>query len=58
MIYAGAPEASVRVYDSNDPKIIFSNLDEIETNVIYILTNTTHAPEIKRYFKEGGAFHA
>ncbi len=58
MIYAGAPEECVTVYDSNDPQIIFAKLDEIQADVIYILTNTTHAPEIKNYFKQGGTFNA
>lgn len=58
MVYAGAPEESVHVYDSNDPEVIFEKLDDINADVIYILTNTTHAPEIKRYFKEGGTIHA
>lgn len=58
MIYAGAPEDSVTVYDSNDPDVIFSKITEISADVIYILTNTTHAPEIKRYFKQGGTPNA
>jgi len=30
----------------------------MDVEVVYILTNTKHAPEIKRYFKQGGASHA
>lgn len=58
MILAGAPEESVTVFDTNDIQTIFSILDTIESPVIYILTNTKHAPEIKNYFKQGGASHA
>ncbi len=54
MILAGAEENRVTVYDSNDPATIFRNLDRIDANVIYILTNTYHAPEIKGYFAQGG----
>jgi len=55
MILAGAEESRVRIYDTNNPAAIFKSLDEIGTKVVYILTNTYHAPEIKAYFKEGGA---
>lgn len=55
MILAGADESHVRIYDTNDLKTIFKALNEIEAKVVYILTNTYHAPEIKAYFMEGGA---
>jgi hypothetical protein len=55
MILAGADESRVRIYDTNDPATIFKALDEIDAKVVYILTNTYHAPEIKAFFKEGGA---
>ena len=58
MIYAGAPEECVTVYNSNDVATIFGKLDDIETNLVYVLTNTTHAPEIKRYLKQGGTSNA
>ncbi len=54
MILAGADESLVTVYDSNDPSVFFQKLDDIETDVIYVLTNTYHAPEIKGYLKQGG----
>ena len=54
MILAGAEESRVKIYDSNDPAVIFQDLDKIEANLIYILTNTYHAPEIKAYFNQGG----
>ena len=53
MIFAGAE--NVTICDSNDPAVIFAKLEEIETDLIYILTNTYHAKEIKEYFKLGGA---
>ena len=55
MILAGAPEEDVTVFDTNDVATIFSKLDEIEESVVYILTNTKHAPEIKRYLTQGGS---
>ena len=57
MIHAGAPEENVTIVDSSDIPTIFSKLDDIESSVIYILTNTKHAPEIKQYFNQGGASH-
>ena len=53
MILAGADPECVTVCDSNDPKQIFKKLDEIQTDVIYVLTNTYHAKEIKAYFTGG-----
>lgn len=58
MILAGADEKQVTVFDTNDVSTVFSKLDDIETKVIYILTNTKHSPEIKQYFKQGGAANA
>lgn len=55
MILAGADESQISVYDTNDPAVFFQKLDQIEANVIYVLTNTYHAPEIKRYLNQGGA---
>lgn len=57
-ILAGADEQQVTVFDTNDVPTIFSTLDSIDAKVIYILTNTKHAPEIKNYFAQGGADHA
>ena len=57
MILAGADEKDVTVFDTNDVSVIFSKLDEISADVVYILTNTVHAPEIKGYFAQGGASH-
>jgi putative heme iron utilization protein len=58
MILAGAPEENVTVFDTNNVETIFSKLDEIDASVVYILTNTKHAPEIKQYFQKGGVSHA
>lgn len=57
MILAGAEEKQVRIHDTNDVPTVFQELDDIESNVVYILTNTVHAPEIKKYFNQGGAFN-
>ena len=54
MILAGAGKENVSVFDTNDISEVFSKLDDISASVIYILTNTVHAPEIKRYFTQGG----
>lgn len=58
MILAGAERENVTVFDTNDVPTIFSVLDEIECDVVYILTNTVHAPEIKAYLNQGGASNA
>lgn len=55
MILAGAEESRVTIFDTNDLPTIFQKLDEIDTEVVYILTNTYHAKDIKTYFKQGGA---
>ncbi len=57
MILAGADKNNVTVIDSNDPAAIFKKLDDIQAEVVYILTNTVHAREIKAYFNQGGASH-
>ena len=54
MILAGADEADVRILDTNNISDIFSVLDEIESDVVYILTNTKHAPAIKAFFTKEG----
>ncbi|MBR4017751.1 MAG: DUF1727 domain-containing protein [Oscillospiraceae bacterium] len=54
MLLAGAPEDRVAVVDSNDTSKIFASLDQMPVDVVYILTNTVHAPEIKKYFTQGG----
>lgn len=58
MILAGAPEEQVTVVDTNDIAEVFQELDKIDAPVVYILTNTVHAPEIKQYFSQGGTSHA
>ena len=54
MILAGADKNRVSVVDSNDVSAVFRKLDDIDADVVYILTNTVHAPEIKEYFTKGG----
>ncbi len=58
MILAGADRDCVTVFDTNHVPTIFSTLDKIDAKVVYILTNTKHAPEIKAYFKQGGGVNA
>lgn len=57
MILAGADKENVTVYDTNDISTVFRKLDDIDAQVVYILTNTLHAPEIKKYLTQGGASH-
>lgn len=57
-VLSGADEQQVTVFDTNDVPTIFSTLESMKVDVIYILTNTKHAPEIKKYFAQGGAIHA
>lgn len=58
MILAGAEESTVRVCMTDDPNKIFADLDKIETDIIYLLTNPKHAKVFKDFFREGGASHA
>jgi len=58
MILAGASPEQVTVCDTNNIQEIFGSLDSLNVDVVYILTNTKHAPEIKRYLSQGGANHA
>lgn len=58
MILAGADESAVTVYDTNDIETVFKSIDTMEEDVVYILTNTKHAPQIKAFFTKGGASHA
>lgn len=55
MILAGAEKEQVTIIDSDHVSTIFKTLDEIDTNVVYILTNTVHAPEIKEFLRQGGS---
>lgn len=57
MILAGAPETDVTVFDTDDVSQVFAKLAEIETDVIYVLTNPKHAGVVKAYFAKGGADH-
>lgn len=58
MILAGADQKHVSIFDTNHVPTIFSELDSIDADVVYVLTNTKHAPEIKGYFKQGGGVRA
>ena len=58
MILAGAAESAVSVYDTNDFAAVFKSIDTMEEEVVYVLTNTKHASQIKAFFTKGGAPHA
>lgn len=58
MILAGAPADTVTICDNDDLDTIFGNLDHIKAEVVYVLTNTKCAKDIKRYLKEGGTSNA
>ena len=57
MILAGADADKVTIVDSNDVATIFKELEKQNVQVVYILTNTVHAAEIKHYFNQGGTSH-
>ncbi|MBQ7341070.1 MAG: DUF1727 domain-containing protein [Oscillospiraceae bacterium] len=54
MILAGADPENVTIRDTNDPAEIFDMLPGLKAEVVYILTNTKHVPEIKAYLNQGG----
>ena len=58
MILAGAPSDRVTVCDTDDMATVFANLEKIDTDLIYILTNPKHAKDVKGYLKDGGAANA
>ena len=55
MILAGAENVAIR--DTNNLSEIFDTLPELKAEVVYILTNTKHVPEIKAYLSQGGTSH-
>ena len=58
MILAGAPEADVTVLDTDDLDTVFAMLQDLEADIVYVLTNTKHAKQIKHYLSQGGNSHA
>ena len=58
MILAGAPRDKVTVIDSDDIPTIFKTLDNIRTDVVYLVTNPKHFKPIQNYLINGGADHA
>ena len=54
MILAGAKPEQVTIIDSDEIESIFQTLDEMDVPVVYILTNTVHAREIKAFLRQGG----
>lgn len=57
MILAGASAEDVTVVNSDEMARVFATLDEIETDIIYVLTNPKHAKIVKNYLNQGGADH-
>ena len=54
MILAGAPKENVTVMDTNDLSAVFSTLDGVDAEVVYVLTNTHSAKRIKAFLSQGG----
>ena len=54
MIYAGAKENKIKVYDVEDDfDLIFEDLDKLKTDNIYIITGMKPYKKIKEFFKKG-----
>lgn len=54
MIYAGADEKKVKIYDIEDDfELIFEDLDTISTDNIYIITGMKPYKKIKAFFEKG-----
>lgn len=58
MILAGADPENLTIRDTNDPAKIFDVLPDLSAEVVYILTNTKHVPEIRAYLNKGGSDNA
>ena len=58
MILAGAAEENVTIWDTDDISKVFRTLDDIKTDVIYVLTNPKHSGVVKRYLAAGGGKNA
>ena len=57
MLLAGANMSQIHVYDTNDLNLVMQELDKAPTEVVYILTNTYNARNVKNYLSERGATH-
>lgn len=55
MVYAGAPEEKVTVLDTDDAPTILAELDKMQTDNIYFITNMKTYKIMRPYFTEGGA---
>lgn len=54
MLLAGAEADKLQIFDTSDLDTVFGALDSIDTEVVYVLTNTKHAAKIKQFFKKEG----
>ncbi len=54
MIYAGANEKRIKVYDVEDDfDLIFEDLEKVKTDNIYIITGMKPYKKIKAFFEKG-----
>lgn len=58
MILAGAEPERVTVVDSDDPRDFLAPLDDIQADVVYMITNMKHVKRNTQYIMQGGAEHA
>lgn len=58
MRLAGADGDKLTVIDSDDPAAIFAALDEIKTDVVYLITNQKSVKRNIAYLTQGGVDHA
>jgi hypothetical protein len=54
MIYAGADENTVTVLDTEDIPTILTKIDDVQTDLIYFITNIKHYKPIKAQLEKGG----
>lgn len=53
MLLSGAEQEKLTILDTSDLNSVFGKLSQIETNVIYVLTNTKYARKIRKFLQEG-----
>jgi len=58
MLLAGADPQRLSIFDTDDLDTVFQSLQDLDAEVIYMLTNTKHAKQIKQYLAQGGRDNA
>ena len=58
MMMAGVKEEDITVVDSDDIPTIFRTLENVESDVVYVITNIKHFKPIMNYLTQGGGEHA